>query len=487
MKTPDLLELAARNLRESVLRNSLTTLGIAVGVASLVAMLSLGVGLQQLATRRLEKTGLFDTVIVSRGDFGGFGARARGAATAENNRALDETARREISSLPGVLEAVPDLRMMTQMRFDGKPHRAMVAALPLSAHDREAFENIQGSFFSSRNAAEAIVQRRFAEELLGRAPGSDEASSAGEALPALQPLLGKELVMYYAERVPAANPSSGKAGTPGSSPTPPRASQAPAAAAPANGADAGVNTPLAAFSVVPQTRSLRIVGIVADEPDTLRGVGRARVFIPLDFAQGLQIITPSDLREGSGLADRSYTALSVRVRNSRDVPGVEGSIHRMGFNAFSVLDASRDLQRFFTVLDLFLAIFGSLALAVASLGIINTLVMAILERRREIGILKALGASDTDVKKLFFTEAGAMGIVGGVLGVTLGWMIGKVINAGANIYLHRQNLPSETFWSVPWWLVLGALGFSLAVSLVSGLYPAARAAKLDPVKALRYE
>ena len=105
----------------------------------------------------------------------------------------------------------------------------------------------------------------------------------------------------------------------------------------------------------------------------------------------------------------------------------------MGFSAFSVLDASRNLQRFFAVLDLFLGIFGSLALAVASLGIINTLVMAILERRREIGILKALGASDRDVKKLFFAEAGAMGIVGGVLGVTMGWMIGKVINAGTNI------------------------------------------------------
>jgi putative ABC transport system permease protein len=113
--------------------------------------------------------------------------------------------------------------------------------------------------------------------------------------------------------------------------------------------------------------------------------------------------------------------------------------------------------------------------------------MAILERRREIGILKALGASDSDVKMLFFAEAGAMGIAGGLLGVGLGWMIGKVINTATNIYLHRQSLPSETFWSVPWWLVLGALGFSLVVSLVSGLYPAARAARLDPVKALRYE
>jgi putative ABC transport system permease protein len=196
---------------------------------------------------------------------------------------------------------------------------------------------------------------------------------------------------------------------------------------------------------------------------------------------------PSDLREGSLLDDRAYTQVSVRVKSPRDVPRVEDAVHRMGFGAFSVLDASRNLQRFFAVLDLFLGIFGSLALAVASLGIINTLVMAILERRREIGILKALGASDLDVKKLFFAEAGAMGIVGGALGVALGWMIGKVINAGTNIYMHRQNLPSETFWFVPWWLVLFGLGFSLIVSLVSGLYPAARAAKLDPVKALRYE
>lgn len=483
MKTPDLLELAARNLRESVLRNSLTTLGIGVGVASLVAMLSLGVGLQQLATRRVERTGLFDTVIVSRGDFGGFQARPRGAVSADNTRALDESARREISSLPGVLEAVPDLRMMTQMRFDDKPHRAMVAALPMSARDREAFENIQGSFFSSSNAAEAIVQKPFAEELLGRAPSTGETSNPGGPSPALQPLLDKELVMYYAERVPTANPPNAKPGPPGSTSTTSRPSKATAAAGP----DAGLNTMLSAFSVVPQTRTLRIVGIVADDPDTLRGMGRARVLVPLDFAQGLQMMMPSDLRDGGGLADRSYTTVSVRVRNSRDVPRVEDSIHRMGFSAFSVLDASRNLQRFFAVLDLFLGIFGSLALAVASLGIVNTLVMAILERRREIGILKALGASDSDVKKLFFAEAGAMGIVGGMLGVTMGWMIGKVINAGTNIYLHRQNLPSETFWSVPWWLVLGALGFSLGVSLISGLYPAARAAKLDPVKALRYE
>ena len=123
----------------------------------------------------------------------------------------------------------------------------------------------------------------------------------------------------------------------------------------------------------------------------------------------------------------------------------------------------------------------------ASIGIVNTLVMAILESRREIGIMKAIGASDGDVRRLFFAEAGAMGVLGGILGVLFGWAIGQAINFGTNIYLKRQSLPPENFWAVPWWLVAFAIGFAFVVSLVSGLYPAGRAAKLDPVQALRYE
>ena len=127
-----------------------------------------------------------------------------------------------------------------------------------------------------------------------------------------------------------------------------------------------------------------------------------------------------------------------------------------------------------------LGIFGSLALAVASLGIVNTLVMSILERRREIGVLKALGASDGDIRQLFFAEAGVMGLVGGAAGVALGWGIGRAIQFVTTIYLRRQSIPAENIWTVPWWLVAGAIGFSVVVSLVAGMYPASRAAQLDP-------
>jgi putative ABC transport system permease protein len=470
MKLPDLTELALRNLRESLLRNSLTTIGISVGVASLVAMLSLGIGLQQLASRRLMKSGLFDTVVVtSRRDLRNFGREEErnGPAPAES-RILDEPTRREIEHLPNVLEAYPDIRFITELRYEDKPHLTTVAALPASAKSNDAFEGVQGQFFSSATAPEAILQKTFAEELLGRVPkpGLDETNIKELAAP----LLGKELSMRYAQREAAQAPTSTAANNNGMSPV--------------DQSLAG-----AAYSVVSRELKLKIVGVADLDPESMRGPTRARVFLPLQLAESLHVMQPTDLRETSRAPSDSpvYSSVSVRVKNPSQVQTVEDAIKKMGFNTFSILDASRSIQQFFKVLDVFLGIFGSLALAVASIGIVNTLVMAILERRREIGIMKAIGASDGDVKKLFFAEAGAMGILGGIAGVALGWAIGQVINLGTNIYLKRQSFPPEHFWSVPWWLVAFAVLFSFGVSLISGLYPAARAAQLDPVQALRYE
>jgi putative ABC transport system permease protein len=470
VKLPDLTELALRNLRESVLRNSLTTIGISVGVASLVAMLSLGIGLQQLASRRLMKSGLFDTVVVtSRRDLRNFGREEErnGPAPAES-RILDEPTRREIERLPNVLEAYPDIRFITELRYEDKPHLTMVAALPPSAQSNDAFEAVQGHFFSSDTAPEAILQKAFAEELLGKTPkaGVDETKVAELAAP----LLGKELTMRYAER---------EAG-----PTAPSKSANDNSKAPADQSLAG-----AAYSVISREQKLKIVGVADLDPESMRGPTRARVFLPLKLAESLHVMQPTDLREISRAAtdEPVYSSVSVRVKNPSQIQTVEDAVKKMGFNTFSILDASKSIQQFFKVLDVFLGIFGSLALAVAFIGIVNTLVMAILERRREIGIMKAIGASDGDVKRLFFAEAGAMGILGGIVGVALGWAIGQVINLGTNIYLKSQSFPPEHFWSVPLWLVAFAIVFSFFVSLAAGLYPAGRAARLDPVQALRYE
>jgi putative ABC transport system permease protein len=184
---------------------------------------------------------------------------------------------------------------------------------------------------------------------------------------------------------------------------------------------------------------------------------------------------------------QTFDSLTVRVKGPSQVKSVEDAIQQMGYGTFSLLDATKSLRLVFAVFDLFLGIFGSLALAVASLGIVNTLVMAILERRREIGILKALGAADRDIRRLFFAEAGVMGLLGGIFGVALGWLIGSALTFGTNVYLHKRDLPPIDLSSVPWWMVASAIAFSVVVSLAAGIYPASRAAKLNPVEALRYE
>lgn len=452
MKGSDLIDLATRNLRESLLRNSLTTLGIAVGVASLVALLALGVGLQELASARLSRSGLFDTVVVfSRRDFASFDrAERRRNPSPADSRALDNDARAAMAKLANVVEVYPEIRFPTEVRFTDRSHFTTVAGLPLSARDNDAFDDMKGRYFASADADEAILQIDFARSL-SETPDS---------------LIGQELTLRYAEREPLDNKTSG-------------AAQA--------GDSAGDNW---GFSVVRREKKLRIIGIVENEPyGGWRSFARGRVFIPNGLADRLDTVQVSSLRDAisSPGEKRTYASLLVRVSGPVAVKPVQDAIKQMGFTTWSALDATRSLRRFFAVLDLFLAIFGSVALVVASLGIVNTLVMAILERRREIGIMKAIGASDRDVKRLFFAEAAVMGLAGGVLGVAMGWLLGQAINFGTNIYLQRQELPPETVWLAPWWLVLGAIAFSILVSLISGLYPAARAAKLDPVQALRYE
>jgi putative ABC transport system permease protein len=449
MKPRDLTDLALRNLREAVLRNSLTTLGVAVGVASLVAMLSLGVGLQQLASKRLSRTGLFDTILVTpKGAFRGMGRPQREAESDKPPRPLDEDARQELEKLPNVIEVYPQVRFYTEVRFKDKPYATIVAGMPDSSRNSGAFDGMQGQFFSSASAKEAILQIEFAKQL-----SSSPAS-----------LIGQDLTLRYAQReaIPAADSES------------------------SNTADSS-----GGFSVVPKEMHLKIVGVVETEPAAgFGGVGNARLLMPLETASTLRAAQVNDLRDivhDSNSTKPVYGSLSVRAKSPSQVEVLEASIKNAGFNAFSLLDASKSLRTFFSVFDLLLGIFGSLALAVATLGIVNTLVMAILERRREIGVLKALGAADSDVQQLFFVEAGVMGFLGGIFGVGFGWMLGRAITFGTNVYLKRQNLNPIDLSYVPWWLVMLALVFAIVVSLIAGLYPASRAAKLNPVDSLRYE
>jgi putative ABC transport system permease protein len=336
----------------------------------------------------------------------------------------------------------------------------MVAGMAPSSESSGTLDGLNGHFFSGPDVEEAILQGDLAKHLVspGQVPGS---------------LLGQEITLRFAQRQAL----------------PPPSQQAPTDAP--NQA-VGPDEEAMGFSIVPSEKKFIVVGVTPTSESGTGQVGfnNAGIYLPLAVAEKLQVVQQGDLRDvaRSNTAEGPrYAALNIRASSPTAVAQIESSVIHMGFAAFSLIDVTRNLRTFFAIFDMFLGIFGSLALAVASLGIINTLVMAILERRREIGVLKALGAADRDVRQLFFAEAGVMGLAGGVFGVLLGWGIGRAIQFATMIYLKRQGVNPPNIWSAPWWLILGAIAFAIVVSLASGIYPASRAARLDPVEALRYE
>jgi len=180
--------------------------------------------------------------------------------------------------------------------------------------------------------------------------------------------------------------------------------------------------------------------------------------------------------------------LTVRAASLNDAVQIVEQFEEQGFEVTSLRTMLDMVNKTLIILQTMLGSVGGLALFVACIGITNTMVMAIYERTKEIGILKAVGASPGDIRLLFVTEAACIGLLGGIVGTIGGWLLGLGLNEGILAYLQSQEVPvTGTFFVVTGWLVALALAFAIVVGLLAGLYPAARAARLDPVEALRHE
>lgn len=181
---------------------------------------------------------------------------------------------------------------------------------------------------------------------------------------------------------------------------------------------------------------------------------------------------------------------SVNLR-ATDVSAAKTLVTRLRKEKYEVqsVDAILNIaDRIFSVITAMLALVSSVALLVACIGIVNTMIMSIYERTREIGTLKAMGASRSDIRQMFMMEAGFIGLIGGVVGLFSSWILGRMLNALA-LYLAKQRglpLPDNLFIITPI-LIVQALFFALLIGVLAGVYPANRAAKLDPLAALRHE
>lgn len=183
-----------------------------------------------------------------------------------------------------------------------------------------------------------------------------------------------------------------------------------------------------------------------------------------------------------------YDAVAMRTVDVSRADALAKQLRKDGYQVQSLEFLVTAANRVVTVVTMMFTLIGSVALLVATIGIANTMVMAIYERTREIGILMAMGASRREIRQMFMLEAGLIGLLGGVCGLAFGWLLGLALNQGIELYFRYRDEPLHgNFFVVTPVLALVAVAFATFIGLIAGLLPAQRAAKLDPLEALRHE
>lgn len=213
-------------------------------------------------------------------------------------------------------------------------------------------------------------------------------------------------------------------------------------------------------------KSFPILGIIADEAEN---------YLFVDFRQLSDIEFPD------------YQSAKVVVRSPDVLQETRNTLQDQGYILESPADTLREVNIVFNVVRVVLGLFGFIALVVASIGMFNTLTISLLERTRDVGIMKSLGATNRDILFIFMTEALMMGIIGGLIGIGAGWLVGFGLNTGINYLAQRYGGLPVNLFIVTWDMVWIMMSLSVFLGLVTGLYPSWRASRLNPLWALRYE
>ena len=448
MRFADVVLLALGNLSRMKLRVAMSAAGVLIGTAAIVLLVSLGAGLQRSATESLGTLGDLTLLrVLGQGQFMGPGF----GTTVEIPRLTDETVR-EIREIPGVVAVTPLIQLdgpPARLRVANRETFAMVQGVDASAFARMGFETQEGSLYLGRG--QVVVGAMVSQRLETISPPGRRTRPLGQLKRPLS-LRGRTIELVF-EALPQTFPPSGRPPQPRTYVVRVRVS--------------GVLKP--AGGELDQA-------IFMDLPDVRR------------LSQRLTGRAPDWRRNG-------YPLLLVKAANVQQAARVEQQLVRKGHMVFSARAAMQGVRSFFLIVQGLLGGLGGIALLVAAFGIANTMVMAIYERTREIGLLKAMGATNRDILLLFLTESGAIGLIGGLGGNVVGWSVGRLADVVVGAYIARQTVmqsgaaevPDVSVIHTPMWLLGFALLFALFVGVMAGLYPAMRAANLDPVQALRYE
>ncbi|MFA5051253.1 MAG: FtsX-like permease family protein [Patescibacteria group bacterium] len=227
----------------------------------------------------------------------------------------------------------------------------------------------------------------------------------------------------------------------------------------------GVDQELPTVMEYPE-KGLKIVGVVEDETVPT-------VYLLLDDIKDVPIV--------------SYQQLKVMVSKTDFVETVRQQAVDFGYLTSSLSDTVSEANKIFKSIQIMLAIFGMAALLVAAIGMFNTMTITLLERTNEIGVMKAIGASNKEISALFLLEATIMGFLGSIAGLSMGWLSGKILNFVLHLMAMAYSAQSVNVFYIPVWFIFTVIISTTIVGFSTAIYPAQRAGKYDPLEALRYK
>lgn len=414
---------AGANLLRRKGRTALTVIGVTIGVAALVLLVSLGIGVERGIIGLFETDDATSIVIVSRAK--PEKNKKRGMIPGLNFGNLMPLTNEDVDVLkkiPGALVVYPDLLLLLEAECAEAPDTdssVRILALPPEEVDRLRPYLLAGDFWKTDGETSIVIPTDWI----------DKPPEGG--WPAL---VGK--TMKFTSRRPEVEPIE-----------------------------------------------WTIAGVVDSRKMGLRGEA---TLAPIGAARDLRHHMKGGVFRSlyDEKEDRFYTCF-VRVEHPGRLTEVRNRIKNSGYEALTALDIIESIGTVFKVIQAFLAAVGGIGLVVSLFGIANTMAMSVLERTREIGIMKALGATRRDILRLFLMEAASIGLVGGSIGLLLGWVGGLLLNGLSHVAF---EVPDDmTIFHVSIWLVALSIAFSVLVAMIAGFLPARRAARLDPVQALRYE
>lgn len=188
-------------------------------------------------------------------------------------------------------------------------------------------------------------------------------------------------------------------------------------------------------------------------------------------------------KNGKPMNKFCYTYAEVKVDDADHVTEVSNQIKEMGYQVETNAEMMDSMKRQMAIIQAVLGGIGAVSLFVAAIGIANTMMMSIYERTKEIGVMKVLGCSLKNIRKMFLMEAGLIGMIGGVIGNVLSFLISAAINALAASAGVMDGMTQISY--IPFWLMAASIGFAVLVGLLAGYFPAKRAMKLSPLEAIR--